>query len=115
MTYTDHAAEARSNSRRAAAATRRAKRDAQEAERFYLLAAELRRQAAWLTGRPSLWDESYTPAELERRARSWTRNGDTYLRGSFRADDSAVFYKGIAASYRKMAASHAAWMSAALV
>lgn len=107
MSYTDHAAEARSNSRVAAAATRRAKRDAEEAERFYLLARQLRRSAARLTTQPWLWGPGYTPAELERNAVSWTRTGDVYLRASFHSTENAEFYRDLAARYREMAERHA--------
>ena len=103
MTYTDHRSQARSYSATAAAATKRAEREAQRSADAYRSATQMARQAEQLTRSPRLWDASYNPAELEARSRSWASIGDTYLRSSFRATESAAFYAGLAASYRDMA------------
>lgn len=108
MTYTDHSAEARKYSATAAGATRRAEREARQAQDCYETAERVARQAAWLTGRSEMWDLDWTPAELESRVRSWVRMGDTYLRASFHATGMAEFYKGLAARYRTMAADRLA-------
>jgi hypothetical protein len=110
MTYTgnDLAAQARSYSSTASAATRRADREAERAADFYRTAATVRGQARWLAGRPELWDHNYTPAELDAQARQWTRLGDSFLRASFDATASAEFYRDLAASYRQMQASREA-------
>lgn len=107
MTYTDHKAEARKYSATAAAATRRAEREAHQAQDSYETAERVARQAAWLTGRSDLWDLDWTPAELESRVRSWVKMGDVYLRSSFHATSQADFYKDLAARYREMAERHA--------
>jgi hypothetical protein len=112
MTYTDHSREARKYSATAAAATRRAERQAREADSAYRQAAAMDRQAAWLTQRPDLCDRDYTPAMFEGRARSWVLMGNSCLRASFRATDSAVFYVELAASYRQMAKRQAERMAA---
>lgn len=100
----DHAASARSHSSTASAATRRAERNALEADEYYRLAARSLGRAVWLTARPDLWSiqYSYTPAHLESDARNWEKLGDLYLRSSFRATDSAEFYRDLAAKYRAM-------------
>jgi hypothetical protein len=113
MTYTgnDLAAQARSYSSTASAATRRADREAERAAGFYRTAATVRGQARWLASRPDRWTADYTPAELDAQARSWTRLGDTFLRTSFGATASAEFYRDLAASYRGMQARREASMA----
>ncbi len=110
MSYTDHAAQARSYSRTASAATRRAERAAHQAQGWYTEAAHQRRLAASLTRAPWRWlpEIGYTPAAHEDQARTWERLGDTYLRMSFSATSSAAHYRELAASYRTMAAERAA-------
>jgi hypothetical protein len=113
MSYTDLAAQARSYASTAAAATRRAERDAREAEKFYRTAAGMRRRAARLTQDPQLWhpESLHTPAQYEAQAASWTKTADVYLRSSWRATASAEFYRGLAARYRAMAARQAATLA----
>lgn len=110
MTYTDYAAQARSYAATAAAATRRARRDAKLAEDAYRAAADRRQLAAWLTVRPGFWDLalSTTPADADAAAATWTRIGDTYLQGSFASTDNARFYRDLAARYRVLAARYPA-------
>jgi hypothetical protein len=112
MTYTDHAAQARSYQSTAAAATRKAAREAAAAAEHYATAASVRRNAAWLAGRPELWGADFNPAELEARVAAWVKLGDIYLRASWAADASAAFYRGLAGQYREMAARRAASMAA---
>jgi hypothetical protein len=110
MSYTDHAAQARSYSRTASAATRKAESEAHKAQGWYLAAAQQRRLAALLTSRgPGNWypEAGYTPAALEDEVRAFERLGDSYLRSSFSATGSAAHYRDLAASYRDMAASQA--------
>ena len=97
-------------SRRAGVFTRRAERDARQAEEFYQEAAKQWRHARWLTRRPSLWDAElrYTPADIEANARCWERLGHTYLRSSFHDTWMAESYKATAAGYRATAARLAA-------
>lgn len=107
--FTDHAAQARSYSATAAAATRRAARQARMAEQMYSAEQNKLRHARWLTSRPGLWDgASFTPARYEADALSFRRMGDMYVKSSFRATDSATFYREMAAKYRDMAARQAA-------
>ena len=110
--YTDHAAEARSHQSTAAAATRRAAREARQAADCYEQAALVRTQVAWLTARPDLWDADYHPAELEARVASWEKLGGIYLRASWAADKSAAFYRRLGGQYRDMAARQAARLAA---
>jgi hypothetical protein len=114
MTYTDLAAQARSYSRTASAATRRAERDAHRAQAYYTEAAHWARLAAMLTQQPQRWlpEIGYTPASQDDTAREYIRLGDTFLRRSFSATDSAAFYRDLAARYREMAAKRAARMAA---
>ena len=106
MSYTDHAATARSYVATAAQSTRRAKRDAQTAADFYALADSWKRHAAWYTSHPDLV-RSETAAHCEQNARSWGRSADAMLRSSFHATRTAQFYRELAAKYREMAARHA--------
>lgn len=103
---TDHTATARSYSRTASSATRRAEREARLASQMYVAAGQKAQHARWLTGRPELERDDMTAARYETDARSFARMGDTYLQGSFRATDSATFYRDLAASYREMAARY---------
>jgi hypothetical protein len=109
---TGHAASARSYSRTAGNATRRAEREARSAAECYATAAECARYAAWSARRSDMWGDGFaSPAELEDRVRSWTRMGDSYLRASWNATESAGFYRELAARYREMDARRAASMS----
>jgi hypothetical protein len=110
MTYTDYAAQARSYQSVAAAATRRAKRDAEVAAQCYALAGEARRTERWLTQAPELWrpDIHYTPADYERRQASHVRLAGVFLRSSFRESGSAQFYRELAGRYRAMEAKRTA-------
>lgn len=107
---TDHAATARSYSRTASAATKRAEAAAHDAQSFYDTAAHNRRLAAQLTARPSGWmpEIGYTPARFEADARSWERSADSCLRHSFHATDSAAHYRELAARYRELHARRVA-------
>ncbi len=106
----DSRREATSASRKAGNFTRRAEREARQAEEFYQTAAKAWREARWLTRRPDMWDTAlrYTPAEVETRARCWERIGNTYLRASFHTTGLAAFYRDLAARYRANAARYAA-------
>lgn len=113
MTYTDLAAQATSYSRTASAATRRAEREAHQAQHFYDQAARQLRLAASLTQQPRRWmpEADYTPARFETDARSWARLADSFLRSSFRATESAAFYRDLAGRYREMHARRMASMA----
>lgn len=81
----------------------RARTEANRAAGWYKIAGQQRRQAAWLTRRPDLWTEDYTPAGLEATARSYERLGDSFLHAHFRAAEQARFHRGLARDYRAMA------------
>lgn len=107
---TAHDAQARSYASTAAAATRRAARDAQTAAEGYRDAARALRSARWLTRHPELQRAStgHTPAQLEHTARVHTAWADSWLRMSWNATDSAEHYRQLAASYRGMHAGQLA-------
>jgi hypothetical protein len=104
---TDYAAQARSYSATAAAATRRARKDAAFSADQYESAAHNSWRASAMTKRPMNSRSLELAAHYESQARSDTRVGDTYLRASFHADGLAEFYRGLAARYREMAARQA--------
>jgi hypothetical protein len=99
MAYTDLAAQARSNRSRAGAFTRRAAKDAEKAAGWYKMSASKMDEVAWLTARPGLWGQHWTPATVEDTARSYGRIADTFLRSSFHSTELAAFYRGLAARY----------------
>jgi hypothetical protein len=104
---TDYQATASGYRRAADRDNRRARRDAQQAAETYAAAASVARSAAWLTGRPDLWEDNWTPARLEANVATWERLGDTYLRMSWRATESARFYRRLARTYDDMGAIRA--------
>ena len=81
----------------------RARTEARRSADWYKIAGQQRRQAAWLTARPDMWTEDYTPAGVEAAARSYERLGDSFLRAHFHATDLARFHRGLARDYRAMA------------
>ena len=100
--YTNNAREARSMRARAGSYTKRAASDAQDAERFYQIAAKNLHEARSLTqsGRPFRFQaHGLTPTTYEDRARMYTSLGNLMLRSSFRATRQAEIYKGLGASY----------------
>ena len=111
---TDFEATASGYRREADRDSRRARRDAEQADRFYGLARETSRNAAWCARRPDLWEHNWTPADIEAHARSWERLGDTYLRSSWHATESARFYRRLARTYDDMGAIRAQRVSGEL-
>jgi hypothetical protein len=86
----------------------RATAEARNAARYYKMADSYRRQAALLTASPDLWSEGpegVNPARSENIARSIARMADVYLRGHFRAVESARFHAGLARAYDEIAAA----------
>ena len=78
--------------------------DARRAADFYQVAANRRRQAAWLTRRPDLWDDIGTPAQEEAAAESLARVADLFLHRSFAATDRAADARALARRYDAIAA-----------
>jgi hypothetical protein len=115
MTYTgnDHARQARSYSASASAATRDAEREASKAAECYGTASLAADYARQVTSRYDVrWGDGFaSPADLEERVRSWTRMGDSYLRMSTSATESAEHYRELAARYRELAARRAERMA----
>lgn len=102
MTYTDYAAQARSYSATAAAATRRARKEAAYAADNYDLAAHDRWRASAMAQRPMNSRSLELAAHYEDRARMFTRTADASLRHSFHATGNAEFYRELAGRYREM-------------
>jgi hypothetical protein len=115
---TDYDAQALSYDREGTRDYGRGKRYAQRAADAYASAASARRHAAWLTRRPDLWDDgadgASTPAYWEAHAATLAGCGDLFLDLSFRATESARFVRGLARTYRELAArQRAAYAEAA--
>jgi hypothetical protein len=85
-----------------------ARRDAKRAASYYQIAKAVRRQLAWVTGRPSLIAEDHTPEGLDREVKTWTHVADLFLDSSFRATARARFHRSLARDYDRMAAQRAA-------
>lgn len=89
QTHFERAAEHRSQSARQYRAHRKT---AQDAARFYQIAAQEREAARELTAKARLWDWS-NPADREDSARRFTQLGDTYLRSAMRAYEWSVWHR----------------------
>jgi len=85
----------------------RSRADAKRAAYWYQAARGTETTARWLSGRPDMWEEDFTPATVGARARCWRQVADIFLRGSFRAMESARFHNDLAASYDEMSARYA--------
>jgi hypothetical protein len=85
----------------------RSRREAQRAAYWYKSARETEKTARWLSRRPDMWEEDFTSATVEARAHCWRHVADTFLRGSFRAMESARFHNDLAARYDEMSAQYA--------
>jgi hypothetical protein len=112
VSYTDYRKEARGYSARAGAHTRRGERWARQAASLYASAAEWAVSTIWLAGKPWAWDSDYNPAAMEGAARDRAASADIFLRMSFKEDERAAYYRGLAAKWREMAARQEARLSA---
>jgi hypothetical protein len=108
MTYTDYAAQADEYRRTAQRHYQQHRKQAQDAARFYQMAASRKEHPRWLEARHDLWTDEVTPAVWYDTALSLERVADSELRSSMRNYGYIAFYRDLQKKYQAWADEQAA-------